>query len=139
MQPTIEILDRIRKNSRDNKEEIFTRLYRYLLRPDLYYLAYKNLYANKGAGTKGTPAPLAARIRHAISSPFCASATTSAGPPILKVVSRFISTSLSSLSSGSSPLKICIISLPDIHFSKHNIAILKAEYSHILFYIIFAF
>ena len=52
MQPTIEILDRIRKNSRDNKEEIFTRLYRYLLRPDLYYLAYKNLYANKGAGTK---------------------------------------------------------------------------------------
>jgi len=46
MQPTIEILDRIRKNSRDNKEEIFTRLYRYLLRPDLYYLAYKNLYAN---------------------------------------------------------------------------------------------
>ena len=24
-----------------------------LLRPDLYYLAYKNLYANKGAGTKG--------------------------------------------------------------------------------------
>ena len=37
MQPTIEILDRIRKNSRDNKEEIFTRLYRYLLRPDLYY------------------------------------------------------------------------------------------------------
>ena len=53
MQPTIEILDGIRKNSRDNKEEIFTRLYRYLLRPDLYYLAYKNLYANKGAGTKG--------------------------------------------------------------------------------------
>ena len=33
MQPTIEILDRIRKNSRDNKEEIFTRLYRYLLDP----------------------------------------------------------------------------------------------------------
>ena len=44
MQPTIEILDRIRKNSRDNKEEIFTRLYRYLLRPDLYYLAYKNFF-----------------------------------------------------------------------------------------------
>ena len=53
MQPTIEILDRIRKNSRDNKEEIFTRLYRYLLRPDLYYLAYKNLNATKGAGTQG--------------------------------------------------------------------------------------
>ena len=53
MQSTIEIMDRSRKKSRDNKEEIFTRLYRYLLRPDLYYLAYKNLYANKGAGTKG--------------------------------------------------------------------------------------
>ncbi len=53
MKPTIEILDRISKNSRNNKEEIFTRLYRYMLRPDLYYLAYKNLYANKGAGTKG--------------------------------------------------------------------------------------
>jgi group II intron reverse transcriptase/maturase len=53
MKPTIEILDRIGENSRNNKEEIFTRLYRYMLRPDLYYLAYKNLYANKGASTKG--------------------------------------------------------------------------------------
>ena len=53
MKPTTEILDKIRENSRNNKEEIFTRLYRYMLRPDLYYLAYKNLYANKGAGTKG--------------------------------------------------------------------------------------
>ena len=53
MKPTVEILNRIRENSRNNKEEIFTRLYRYMLRPDLYYLAYKNLYANKGAGTKG--------------------------------------------------------------------------------------
>ena len=53
MQPTIEILEKISENSRNNKEEIFTRLYRYLLRPDLYYVAYKNLYANKGAATKG--------------------------------------------------------------------------------------
>lgn len=53
MKPTIEILEKISENSRNNKEEIFTRLYRYLLRPDLYYLAYKNLYANKGASTKG--------------------------------------------------------------------------------------
>lgn len=53
MKPTIEILDRISQNSRNNKKEIFTRLYRYMLRPDLYYLAYKNLYANKGASTKG--------------------------------------------------------------------------------------
>lgn len=53
MQPTIEILVKIRENSRKNSEEIFTRLYRYLLRPDLYYHAYKNLYANKGAATRG--------------------------------------------------------------------------------------
>ena len=53
MKPTTEILDRIMENSRKNKEEIFTRLYRYMLRPDLYYLAYKNLYTNKGASTKG--------------------------------------------------------------------------------------
>jgi len=53
MKPTMEILDRIRENSKSNKEEIFTRLYRYMLRSDLYHVAYKNLYANKGAGTKG--------------------------------------------------------------------------------------
>jgi group II intron reverse transcriptase/maturase len=53
MQPTTEILARISKNSLANKEEIFTRLYHYLLRPDLYFLAYKNLYANNGAATKG--------------------------------------------------------------------------------------
>lgn len=53
MQPTMEILARISKNSNQNREEIFTRLYRYLLRPDIYYEAYRNLYANSGAGTKG--------------------------------------------------------------------------------------
>ena len=53
MKPTMAILDRIRENSKSNKEEIFTRLYRYMLRPDLYHIAYKNLYANKGASTKG--------------------------------------------------------------------------------------
>ncbi len=53
MKPTIEILDRLSKNSRNNKEEIFTRLYRYMLRKDIYYIAYQNLYANKGAATKG--------------------------------------------------------------------------------------
>jgi group II intron reverse transcriptase/maturase len=53
MKPTTEILDRITENSRNNSEEIFTRLYRYMLRPDLYHAAYKNLYANKGASTKG--------------------------------------------------------------------------------------
>ena len=53
MQPTIEILGKICENSGNNHEEIFTRLYRYMLRPDLYYVAYKNLYANEGAATKG--------------------------------------------------------------------------------------
>ena len=53
MKPTIEILENISRNSSKNKDEIFTRLYRYLLRPDLYYAAYQNLYSNKGAATKG--------------------------------------------------------------------------------------
>jgi len=53
MQPTTEILARISRNSLANNEEVFTRLYRYLLRPDIYFVAYKHLYANKGAATKG--------------------------------------------------------------------------------------
>ena len=53
MQPTTDILARISENSLANKEEIFTRLYRYLLRPDIYHVAYQNLYANSGAATKG--------------------------------------------------------------------------------------
>ncbi|HEL0553923.1 TPA: hypothetical protein TUU02_001919, partial [Streptococcus equi subsp. zooepidemicus] len=53
MKPTMAILERISKNSMEQKDEVFTRLYRYLLRPDIYYIAYQNLYSNKGAGTKG--------------------------------------------------------------------------------------
>lgn len=53
MQPTMEILDKICNNSTKNKDEVFTRLFRYLLRPDIYYRAYQNLYANNGAATKG--------------------------------------------------------------------------------------
>lgn len=53
MKPTMEILASLSKNSLNNKDEIFTRLYRYLLRPDIYFAAYKNLYANKGADTNG--------------------------------------------------------------------------------------
>lgn len=34
MKPTTEILARISQNSLANKEEVFTKLYRYLLRPD---------------------------------------------------------------------------------------------------------
>ena len=54
MQPTSKILERIRKSSTEHKDGVFTRLYRYLLRENVYYMAYKNLYANTGAGTKGT-------------------------------------------------------------------------------------
>ena len=36
MKPTTEILARISQNSLANKEEVFTKLYRYLLRPDIY-------------------------------------------------------------------------------------------------------
>lgn len=54
MKPTTEILERIRKSSADHKDGVFTRLYRYLLREDAYKIAYKNLYANQGAATKGT-------------------------------------------------------------------------------------
>ena len=49
----MEILANLNTNSFKNKDEIFTRLYRYLLRPDIYFTAYQNLYANKGAGTSG--------------------------------------------------------------------------------------
>lgn len=54
MKPTTEILERIRKSSADHNDGVFTRLYRYLLRDDVYKIAYKNLYANQGAATKGT-------------------------------------------------------------------------------------
>jgi len=53
MKPTLEILKRIKENSTNYTDEIFTRLYRYLLREDIYYEAYEKLYANKGAATKG--------------------------------------------------------------------------------------
>ena len=53
MKPTMEILTKLQENSKRNHDEVFTRLYRYLLRPDIYYVAYQHLYSNKGAGTKG--------------------------------------------------------------------------------------
>lgn len=53
MKPTIEILTRLQRNSKNNHDEVFTKLFRYLLRPDIYYVAFQNLYANNGAGTKG--------------------------------------------------------------------------------------
>lgn len=54
MKPTSEILRRLKENSGKKSKRVFTRLYRYLLREDIYLRAYENLYANRGAGTKGT-------------------------------------------------------------------------------------
>ena len=54
MKPMTEILERIYQNSQTNPDEVFTRLFRYMLRPDIYFLAYKNLYSNNGASTPGT-------------------------------------------------------------------------------------
>ena len=59
MNPTSEILERIIKSSTDHQDGVFTRLYRYLLREDIYYAAYQKLYANKGAATKGVDADTA--------------------------------------------------------------------------------
>lgn len=53
MKPTSEILERINRSSIEHKDGVFTRLYRYLLREDIYYAAYQKLYANRGATTKG--------------------------------------------------------------------------------------
>lgn len=53
MKPTMAILEKINQNSKKNNNEVFTRLYRYLLREDIYFVAYQNLYANSGAATKG--------------------------------------------------------------------------------------
>ena len=53
MKPTSEISERIERCSSEHKGGIFTRLYRYLLREDIYYAAYQKLYANKGATTQG--------------------------------------------------------------------------------------
>lgn len=51
--PVMEILGKINQNSNKNKSEVFTKLYRYLLRPEIYFIAYNKLYSNNGAATKG--------------------------------------------------------------------------------------
>ena len=53
MKPTMEILTKLQENSMKHHDEVFTRLFRYMLRPDIYYVAYQHLYSNDGAGTKG--------------------------------------------------------------------------------------
>ena len=53
MKPTTETLANMSRNSSAHHDEVFTRVYRYLLRPDLYFAAYKRLQANNGADTRG--------------------------------------------------------------------------------------
>ena len=53
MNPTSEVLERINRSSKQHRDGVFTRLYRYLLREDIYYAAYQKLYSNKGSVTKG--------------------------------------------------------------------------------------
>lgn len=53
MNPTSEVLERINRSSNQHHDGVFTRLYRYLLREDIYYAAYQKLYSNKGSVTKG--------------------------------------------------------------------------------------
>jgi len=54
MKPTSEVLERIKRNSGEHPDGVYTKIYRYLLREDIYLAAYQNLYANAGAATKGT-------------------------------------------------------------------------------------
>jgi retron-type reverse transcriptase len=54
LKPTTEILERMERNSKEHPDGVHTRLYRYLLREDMYYSAYQKLYSNKGAATKGS-------------------------------------------------------------------------------------
>lgn len=51
--PTTDILKRIFENSSKHKDGVHTRLYRYLLREDIYLISYQKLSKNKGALTKG--------------------------------------------------------------------------------------
>ncbi len=53
MNPTSEILERVNKSSSEHHDGVFTRLYRYLLREDIYFAAYQKLYSNSGALTPG--------------------------------------------------------------------------------------
>ena len=54
MKSTSEILERINKCSSKHPDGVFTRLYRYLLREDIYLAAYQKLYSNNGAMTPGS-------------------------------------------------------------------------------------
>ena len=46
MKSTMEILTKLQENSQKNQADEFTRLYRNLLRPEIYFIAYQLLYSN---------------------------------------------------------------------------------------------
>lgn len=52
MKPTTEILARVSQNSLANKEEVFTKLYRYLLRPDTYFCGIQKPVCQQWCGNK---------------------------------------------------------------------------------------
>ena len=52
MRNPITVLKSLTEKSKDSNYH-FQRLYRNLYNPEFYYLAYKNIYANKGAMTPG--------------------------------------------------------------------------------------
>ena len=54
LKPTSQILERMYHSSECHPDGNFDRLYRYLLRDDIYAAAYQHLYANNGALTKGS-------------------------------------------------------------------------------------
>ena len=47
MNPTSEILERVNKSSSEHHDGVFTRLFRYLLREDIYFAAYQKLCTNR--------------------------------------------------------------------------------------------
>ena len=54
MQNAEAILSILSQKSAQRKEYVFDRLYRHLFNPDLYLLAYSNIYAKEGNMTAGT-------------------------------------------------------------------------------------
>lgn len=53
MQNAETILSILSQKSAQKKEYVFDRLYRHLFNPDLYLLAYSNIYGNEGNMTVG--------------------------------------------------------------------------------------
>ena len=56
MKPTMEILTKLQENSKKHHDEVFTRLYRYLLRPDIdVYKRQVNCWSSATLSIWGNP------------------------------------------------------------------------------------